>query len=207
MYADSGPDPLPDDQVTQRWSRCSRCSPTRPRVQGAVVAGEDRECRSMNSPGRWASPAPSVSQHLAKLRMARLVRTRLEYDLYRLENERAPSTPFSTPSTLVGIPPPPPCCRRTAVGVAKASATRMSGKANLTVSTTTPQFAPQVRGPNLRAVVRQVVASSGGGRLRAGVCTSGAIGGGMRPVAPVQPARAQVRNRNVTKAKTSRTMS
>lgn len=39
--------------------------------------------------GRVGKPAPSVSQHLAKLRMARLVRTRREGTqvFYRLEND------------------------------------------------------------------------------------------------------------------------
>jgi DNA-binding transcriptional ArsR family regulator len=39
--------------------------------------------------GRVGKPAPSVSQHLAKLRMAHLVRTRREGTqvFYRLENE------------------------------------------------------------------------------------------------------------------------
>ena len=38
---------------------------------------------------RLGKPAPSVSQHLAKLRMARLVRTRREGNqvIYRLEND------------------------------------------------------------------------------------------------------------------------
>jgi DNA-binding transcriptional ArsR family regulator len=49
----------------------------------------DRELSVNDLAGRVAKPAPSVSQHLAKLRMARLVRTRREGTqvFYRLEND------------------------------------------------------------------------------------------------------------------------
>src|SRR5882757_4432236 len=48
----------------------------------------DREMSVNDLATRVAKPAPSVSQHLAKLRMARLVRTRRERTqvFYRLEN-------------------------------------------------------------------------------------------------------------------------
>lgn len=59
---------------------------TRVQLLWALAAGE----MSVNElAGRVGKPAPSVSQHLAKLRMARLVRTRREGTqmFYRLENE------------------------------------------------------------------------------------------------------------------------
>ena len=69
--------------------------------------GRPTSCRSTNSPQHVGKPAPSVSQHLAKLRMARLVRTRRAGTTiyYSLENEHvAPAgrpTRCSTPSTRV----------------------------------------------------------------------------------------------------------
>ena len=70
------------------WSRCSGCWPTPPgcRCCGRWWAGR---CRSTTWPSHVGKPAPSVSQHLAKLRMARLVRTRREGTtiFYRLEND------------------------------------------------------------------------------------------------------------------------
>lgn len=49
----------------------------------------DREMSVNDLASRVAKPAPSVSQHLAKLRMAHLVRTRREGTqvFYRLEND------------------------------------------------------------------------------------------------------------------------
>ena len=49
----------------------------------------DRELSVNELAGRVGKPGPSVSQHLAKLRMARLVRTRREGTqvFYRLEND------------------------------------------------------------------------------------------------------------------------
>lgn len=49
----------------------------------------DRELSVNDLAERIGKPGPSVSQHLAKLRMARLVRTRREGTqvFYRLENE------------------------------------------------------------------------------------------------------------------------
>jgi DNA-binding transcriptional ArsR family regulator len=49
----------------------------------------DRELAVNDLAGRVGKPAPSVSQHLAKLRMARLVRTLREGTqvFYRLEND------------------------------------------------------------------------------------------------------------------------
>lgn len=59
---------------------------TRVQILWALADGE----LSVNElADRVAKPAPSVSQHLAKLRMARLVRTRREGTqvIYRLEND------------------------------------------------------------------------------------------------------------------------
>lgn len=59
---------------------------TRVRLLWALI---DRELAVNELAERVSKPAPSVSQHLAKLRMARLVRTRREGTqvFYRLENE------------------------------------------------------------------------------------------------------------------------
>jgi ArsR family transcriptional regulator, zinc-responsive transcriptional repressor len=59
---------------------------TRIQILWALTTGE----RSVNDLAEHVGkPAPSVSQHLAKLRMARLVRTRREGTqvIYRLEND------------------------------------------------------------------------------------------------------------------------
>ena len=59
---------------------------TRIQILWALTSGE----RSVNDLAEHVGkPAPSVSQHLAKLRMARLVRTRREGTqvIYRLEND------------------------------------------------------------------------------------------------------------------------
>jgi len=58
------------------------------RVQ-LLWAMADREMSVNDLAARVGKPAPSVSQHLAKLRMARLVRTRREGTqvFYRLEND------------------------------------------------------------------------------------------------------------------------
>ena len=59
---------------------------TRVRLLWALI---DQELAVNDLADRLGRPAPSVSQHLAKLRMARLVRTRREGTqvFYRLENE------------------------------------------------------------------------------------------------------------------------
>ena len=59
---------------------------TRVRLLWALI---DQELAVNELAERVGKPAPSVSQHLAKLRMARLVRTRREGTqvFYRLENE------------------------------------------------------------------------------------------------------------------------
>ncbi|MGQ4596790.1 metalloregulator ArsR/SmtB family transcription factor [Nocardia sp. R6R-6] len=60
--------------------------PTRVQVLWALV---DCELSVTDLAGQVGKPAPSVSQHLAKLRMARLVNTRRSGTtiFYRLENE------------------------------------------------------------------------------------------------------------------------
>ncbi|QSE87758.1 winged helix-turn-helix transcriptional regulator (plasmid) [Rhodococcus pseudokoreensis] len=89
MNADSGAcrRRLPDDQVdlVVEVFRMLADS-TRVQVLWALV---DRECSVNDLAEHVGKPAPSVSQHLAKLRMARLVRTRREGTqvIYRLEND------------------------------------------------------------------------------------------------------------------------
>jgi DNA-binding transcriptional ArsR family regulator len=88
MNADSGlPAALPEDQanlIAEVFRMLA--DPTRIRVLFALAGGES----SVNELAeRVGKPAPSVSQHLAKLRMARLVRTRRSGTTihYSLENE------------------------------------------------------------------------------------------------------------------------
>jgi ArsR family transcriptional regulator, zinc-responsive transcriptional repressor len=81
------PASIPDDEVNLIVEVFRMLAdPTRVRVLWALTGGE----MSVNElADRVAKPAPSVSQHLAKLRMARLVRTRREGTtiFYSLENE------------------------------------------------------------------------------------------------------------------------
>ena len=89
MNADKPPSRsgLPDDQaalVVEVFRMLA--DPTRVQILWALADAE----RSVNELADFvAKPAPSVSQHLAKLRMARLVRPRREGTtiFYRLENE------------------------------------------------------------------------------------------------------------------------
>lgn len=80
-------DRLPDDQaglIVEVFRMLA--DTTRIQILWALTTGE----RSVNDLAEHVGkPAPSVSQHLAKLRMARLVRTRREGTqvIYRLENE------------------------------------------------------------------------------------------------------------------------
>lgn len=79
--------PLPDDQVNLVVEVFRMLADaTRVQVLWALVGGE----MSVNDLAEHiGKPAPSVSQHLAKLRMARLVRTRREATtiFYSLEND------------------------------------------------------------------------------------------------------------------------
>ena len=78
---------IPEDQVNLIVEVFRMLAdPTRIRVLWALTDGE----LAVNELAvRLGKPAPSVSQHLAKLRMARLVRTRREGTtiFYSLENE------------------------------------------------------------------------------------------------------------------------
>ena len=89
MNADSreGERRLPEEQATLIVEVFRMLADsTRIQILWALVSGE----HSVNDLAEQvAKPAPSVSQHLAKLRMARLVRTRREGTqvFYRLEND------------------------------------------------------------------------------------------------------------------------
>src|ERR1700749_4968141 len=88
MNADSKvPTVIPEDQVDLVVEVFRMLAdPTRIRVLWALTGGELAVNELAEQLGK---PAPSVSQHLAKLRMARLVRTRREGTtiFYSLENE------------------------------------------------------------------------------------------------------------------------
>jgi ArsR family transcriptional regulator, zinc-responsive transcriptional repressor len=88
MHADSGEsDGLPIEQAELAVEVFRMLSDTtRVRLLWALI---DQELAVNDLAARVGKPAPSVSQHLAKLRMARLVRTRREGTqvFYRLENE------------------------------------------------------------------------------------------------------------------------
>ena len=89
MNADKQPctRPLADEQaalVVEVFRMLA--DPTRVQLLWALA---DREMSVNDLAGQVDKPAPAVSQHLAKLRMARLVRTRREGTqvFYRLEND------------------------------------------------------------------------------------------------------------------------
>src|ERR1700744_2026120 len=88
MNADSNvPTVIPEDQVDLVVEVFRMLAdPTRIRVLWALTGGELAVNELAEQLGK---PAPSVSQHLAKLRMPRLVRTRLQGPtiFYSLENE------------------------------------------------------------------------------------------------------------------------
>lgn len=78
---------IPDDEVNLIVEVFRMLAdPTRIRVLWALTGGELSVTELAD---QVSKPAPSVSQHLAKLRMARLVRTRREGTtiFYSLENE------------------------------------------------------------------------------------------------------------------------
>lgn len=88
MHADNGPaDRLPEDQVGL-IVEVFRMLADATRVQ-VLWALTSREMSVNELAEHVGKPAPSVSQHLAKLRMARLVRTRREGTtvFYSMENE------------------------------------------------------------------------------------------------------------------------
>jgi ArsR family transcriptional regulator, zinc-responsive transcriptional repressor len=81
------PAPIPDDEVNLIVEVFRMLAdPTRIRVLWALTSGELSVTELAEQVGK---ASPSVSQHLAKLRMARLVRTRREGTtiFYSLENE------------------------------------------------------------------------------------------------------------------------
>ncbi|WP_293002724.1 metalloregulator ArsR/SmtB family transcription factor [Mycobacterium sp.] len=88
MNADNDvPAAIPDDDVTLIVEVFRMLAdPTRIRVLWALTGGELSVTELAD---QVSKPAPSVSQHLAKLRMARLVSTRREGTtiFYSLENE------------------------------------------------------------------------------------------------------------------------
>lgn len=87
MHADSGKGRLPDDQASL-VVEVFRMLADATRVQ-VLWSLTDHEMSVNELAEHVAKPAPSVSQHLAKLRMARLVRTRREGTtiFYSLEND------------------------------------------------------------------------------------------------------------------------
>ncbi|MCV7031565.1 ArsR/SmtB family transcription factor [Mycobacterium sherrisii] len=87
MHADNAATPLADDQVSLIVEIFRMLAdPTRIRVLWALT---EKESSVNELAEKVDKPAPSVSQHLAKLRMARLVRTRRAGTtiFYSLENE------------------------------------------------------------------------------------------------------------------------
>lgn len=79
--------PLPDDQVSLVVEVFRMLADgTRIQILWALV---DQEYSVNDLAAAVGKPAPSVSQHLAKLRMARLVRTRRDGNqvFYQLEND------------------------------------------------------------------------------------------------------------------------
>jgi len=87
MHADNGRDRLPDDQASL-VVEVFRMLADATRVQ-VLWSLTDHEMSVNELAEHVGKPAPSVSQHLAKLRMARLVRTRREGTtiFYSLEND------------------------------------------------------------------------------------------------------------------------
>jgi DNA-binding transcriptional ArsR family regulator len=87
MHADNGNGRLPDDQANL-VVEVFRMLADATRVQ-VLWSLTDREMSVSDLAEHVGKPAPSVSQHLAKLRMARLVRTRREGTtiFYSLEND------------------------------------------------------------------------------------------------------------------------
>ena len=88
MDADSQSDRLlPEDQIALMVEVFRMLADgTRVQILWALV---DREVSVNDLAGEIRKPGPSVSQHLAKLRMARLVRTRRDGNqiFYQLEND------------------------------------------------------------------------------------------------------------------------
>lgn len=151
MYADSGPDPLPDDQVCL-VVEVFRMLADATRVQ-VLWSLADREMSVNELAEQVGKPAPSVSQHLAKLRMARLVRTRRDGTtiFYRLENEHVRQlvidAVFNAEHAGPGIPAttvlPADCSRSLRHRLPRMSGKPINGEHNHA------PVAPQVRGQTL----------------------------------------------------------
>ncbi|MGB3893684.1 MAG: metalloregulator ArsR/SmtB family transcription factor [Mycolicibacter sinensis] len=110
MHADTGAaDRLPDDQVGL-IVEVFRMLADATRVQ-VLWALTSREMSVSELAEHVGKPAPSVSQHLAKLRMARLVRTRREGTtvFYSMENEHVcqlvTDAVFNAEHAGPGVPP------------------------------------------------------------------------------------------------------
>ncbi|ORW12327.1 ArsR/SmtB family transcription factor [Mycolicibacter longobardus] len=110
MHADNGPaDRLPEDQVGL-IVEVFRMLADATRVQ-VLWALTSREMSVNELAEHVGKPAPSVSQHLAKLRMARLVRTRREGTtiFYSMENEHVcqlvTDAVFNAEHAGPGVPP------------------------------------------------------------------------------------------------------
>jgi ArsR family transcriptional regulator, zinc-responsive transcriptional repressor len=110
MNADSHvPASIPDDEVNLIVEVFRMLAdPTRVRLLWALTGGELSVSELAEQVGK---PAPSVSQHLAKLRMARLVRTRREGTtiFYSLENDHVSQlvadAVFNAEHAGPGVPP------------------------------------------------------------------------------------------------------
>lgn len=110
MHADNGAtERLPDDQVGLIVEVFRMLAdPTRVQVLWALTS---REMSVNELAEHVGKPAPSVSQHLAKLRMARLVRTRREGTtvFYSMENEHicqlVTDAVFNAEHAGPGVPP------------------------------------------------------------------------------------------------------
>src|SRR6516165_10848268 len=109
MHADNSEDRLPDEQASL-VVEVFRMLADATRVQ-VLWSLTQRELSVNELAERVGKPAPSVSQHLAKLRMARLVRTRRDGTtiFYSLENEHirqlVTDAVFNAEHAGQGIPP------------------------------------------------------------------------------------------------------
>src|ERR1700753_963131 len=109
MHADSCGSRLPDDQANL-MVEVFRMLADATRVQ-VLWSLTDREMSVSDLAEHVGKPAPSVSQHLAKLRMARLVRTRRDGTtiFYSLENEHVgqlvTDAVFNAEHAGHGVPP------------------------------------------------------------------------------------------------------
>ena len=108
MSADAQGDRLPADQV-ELAVEVFRMLADATRIQ-LLWALLEAELSVNDLAAAVGKPGPSVSQHLAKLRMARLVRTRREGNqvFYRLENDHVANwsaTRCTTPSTPATVSP------------------------------------------------------------------------------------------------------